>query len=133
MLYQGGKRPSRAVQRTRRRRPVGGHTPVGLATAGGLAEIAAGVLGGEETRSKRFFFSTLFTPSPASYTQPCCPSPGPLASRRGSRLRRLGNHFRRAAGKPRRPPALPHAIGSAPTTTTAEIEVVAVRTSLPDP
>jgi hypothetical protein len=24
---------------------VGGHTPVGLATAGGLAEIAAGVLG----------------------------------------------------------------------------------------
>jgi hypothetical protein len=31
---------------TRRRRPVGGHrTPVGLATAKGLAEIAAGVLG----------------------------------------------------------------------------------------
>jgi hypothetical protein len=45
VLYRGGKRPSRAVQRTRRRRPVGGHTPVGLATAGGLAEIAAGVLG----------------------------------------------------------------------------------------
>jgi hypothetical protein len=45
MLYRGGKRPSRAVQRTRRRRPVGGHKPVGLATAGGLAEIAAGVLG----------------------------------------------------------------------------------------
>jgi hypothetical protein len=46
MPYRGGKRPSRAVQRTRRRRPVGGHTPVGLATAGGLAEaIAAGVLG----------------------------------------------------------------------------------------
>jgi hypothetical protein len=39
------KRPSRAVQRTRRRRPVGDHTPVGLATAGGLAEIPAGVLG----------------------------------------------------------------------------------------
>jgi hypothetical protein len=35
MLYRGGKKPSRAVQRTRRRRPVGGHTPVGLATAGG--------------------------------------------------------------------------------------------------
>jgi hypothetical protein len=44
--YRGGKRPSRAVQRTRRRMPVaGGHTPVGLATAGGLAEIAARVLG----------------------------------------------------------------------------------------
>jgi hypothetical protein len=27
---------SRAVQRTRRRRPVGGHTPVGLAAAGGV-------------------------------------------------------------------------------------------------
>jgi hypothetical protein len=37
----------RAMQRSRRRRPVGvgGHTPVGLATVGGLAEIAAGVLG----------------------------------------------------------------------------------------
>jgi hypothetical protein len=27
MLYRGGKRLSRAVQRARRRRPVGGHTP----------------------------------------------------------------------------------------------------------
>jgi hypothetical protein len=47
VLYRGGKRMSRAVQRqrTRRRRPVGDHTPVGLATAGGLAEMAAGVLG----------------------------------------------------------------------------------------
>jgi hypothetical protein len=45
VLYRGGKRLSRAVQRTRRRRPVGGHTPVDLATARGLAEIAAGVLG----------------------------------------------------------------------------------------
>jgi hypothetical protein len=33
------------VQRTRRRGLVGGHTPVGLATVGGLAGIAAGVLG----------------------------------------------------------------------------------------
>jgi hypothetical protein len=49
MLYRGGKRPSRDVQRTRRRRPVGGHTPVGLVTAGGLAEIAAGVLGAVAT------------------------------------------------------------------------------------
>jgi hypothetical protein len=45
MLCRGGKRLSRAVQRTRRRRPVGGHTQVGLATVGVLAEIAAGVLG----------------------------------------------------------------------------------------
>jgi hypothetical protein len=43
--YRGGKGLSRAVQRTRRRRPVGGHTPVGLATVGGLAGISAGVLG----------------------------------------------------------------------------------------
>jgi hypothetical protein len=31
---RGGKRLSRAVQRTRRRRPVGGHTPVGRLAAG---------------------------------------------------------------------------------------------------
>jgi hypothetical protein len=43
--HRGGERLSRAVQRKRRRRPVGGHTPVGLAAVGGLAEIAAGVLG----------------------------------------------------------------------------------------
>jgi hypothetical protein len=36
VLYRaGGKRLSRAVQRTRRRRSVGGHTPVGLASGGG--------------------------------------------------------------------------------------------------
>jgi hypothetical protein len=33
------------LQRTRRRRRVAGRTPVGLATVGGLAEIAAGVMG----------------------------------------------------------------------------------------
>jgi hypothetical protein len=33
------------LRRARRRRPVVGHTSVGLATAGGLAEISAGVLG----------------------------------------------------------------------------------------
>jgi hypothetical protein len=37
--------PCSYVQRTRRWRPVAGRTPVGLATVGGLAEIAAGVLG----------------------------------------------------------------------------------------
>jgi hypothetical protein len=44
MLCRGGKGLSRAVQRTRRRRPVGGHTPVGLAAVGGSTAVA-GVLG----------------------------------------------------------------------------------------
>jgi hypothetical protein len=76
----GGKRLSRAVQRTRRWRPVGGHTPVGLATAGGLAEIAAGVLAtaatwvastgsraaGREAQTPRLAFSE--SPSPKKET-----------------------------------------------------------------
>jgi hypothetical protein len=36
-LYRGGKTLNRAVQRTRRRRPVGGHTPgSGAGNGGGL-------------------------------------------------------------------------------------------------
>jgi hypothetical protein len=45
VLYRGGERPSRAVQRARRRRPAAGRMPVDLAAVGGLTEIAAGVLG----------------------------------------------------------------------------------------
>jgi hypothetical protein len=67
------------------------------------------------------------TPPPQCCTE-CCtgasgPGRGPFASRRGSRLHRRGNHFRRAAGEPRRPPARRHGVGSAPSTTTVETEV----------
>ena len=61
----------------------------------------------EAIRPRICFFSA--TTPPQCCTE-CCtgasgPDRGPFASRRGSRLHRIGNHFRRAAGEPRRPPA----------------------------
>jgi hypothetical protein len=65
-------------------------------------------------------------PGPA---QPCGPNRSPLAWRRDSRLHYF---FRRAAGEPHRPPAVPNCVGSFPGTPIVAVEVFAVPTLLPD-